>query len=193
MINLLPPSEKQGLRLEEVQIKISVIFAYFLCCLALLILIFFLLDYYIVLKTVEFDSAVLAKTQELESYQFQDFKEATIKVNQKLAMIQFFQQDEILISPFFEEIISLTEQGISFTGVVFTKAVRLIPKEKPEKPVREFYSKINLSGIAETREALYSFKKILEGQKRFKRVYFSPDSWTQSQNAAFSVSLEFVY
>lgn len=193
MINLLPSYEKHNLRLAEVQIKISVIFTYFLCCLALLIFIFFLLNHYIVLKTIEFDGAVLTRTQELESYQFQDFKEAFTKVNQRLTMIQLFQQDEILISPFFEEIVSLTGQGISFTSIGFTKAVRLIQKQEPEKPVKELYARINLAGISSTREALYSFKKILEAQKHFKRVYFSPDSWTASQNALFSVSFEVIY
>jgi len=193
MINLLPSNEKQELKLAEVQIKLSVIFAYLLCCLALLVLIFFLLDYYIVLKTVEFDNAVLTRTQELESYQFQDFKEATTEVNQKLAMVQFFQQDEILISPFFEEIVALTEQGIAFTAVILAKDTRLIPKEEPERPIREVYAIINLSGTAETREVLYSFKKILESQKHFSEVYFSPASWTESQNAKFFVNFEIIY
>lgn len=193
MINLLPAYEKQELKLEEVQIKISIVFAYFLCCLGLLILIFFLLNHYIVLETVEFDNAVLTKTQELESYQFQDFKEATVKVNQKLAMVQLFQQDEIFISPFFEEVIALTEQGITFTSVSFIKNTRLIPKEEPERPIGELYAGVNLAGIALTREVLYSFKKILEGQKHFQQVYFSPDSWTESQDASFSVNFEIIY
>jgi len=193
MINLLPPNEKQELKLQEVQIKISVVFAYFLCCLAFLILVFFLLDYYIVLKTVEFDSAVLAKTKELESYEFQDFKETTTKVNQKLAMIQLFQQDEILISPFFEEIVSLAEQGISFTSVTLTKGTRLVQTEDPDKVIKEVYAAVNLVGIAETREVLYSFKKILENQKHFSEVYFSPDSWTKSKNADFSVNFDIIH
>ena len=193
MINLLPPREKQELKLGEVQIKISVIFAYFLCCLAFLVIIFFLLDHYIVLETVEFDSAVLTKTRELESYKFQDFEEATTKINQTLAMIGIFQQDEILISPFFEEIDSLAQQDIFFTNITLTKDVRLVQKKESEKLVRETYVRINLAGISSTREALYSFKKILESQKHFSQVYFSPDSWTKSQNAVFSVSFEIVY
>lgn len=193
MINLLPPYEKQELKLAGVQVKLSIIFVYFLCCLALLTIIFFFLNYYIVLQIDEFDVVVTAKTQELDSYQFQDFKEATTKVNQKLVMINLFQQDEILISPFFAEIISLAGDGIAFSVVSLTKNTRLVQKEEPGEVFNETYSRVNLLGTATTREVLYAFKQVLENQKHFRNIYFAPNSWTESQNAAFSVSFEIVY
>lgn len=193
MINLLPSQEKQNLKLVEAQKRVLIIFGYLLVCLFFLILILFLLNYYISLETTALENLVFTKNVALESYQFQDFREATLKVNQSLAMIEAFSQEEVAIGPFLEEVSALFPEGISFTSISFTKNSRLVENPQTKKVTKQIFANVNLGGVAETREVLYSFKKILEVKDQFQAVYFSPDSWTEPYNAHFSVILEHLY
>ncbi|NQU82754.1 MAG: hypothetical protein HQ539_02285 [Parcubacteria group bacterium] len=192
MINLLPPQEKQGLKSIEAQKKIIVIFTYFLFCLIVLISFLFLLNFYVNLKIDESKGIIFMKTEELERYKFNDFKEATIKVNQHLSMIQMFQEQDLSIGPLLQEITDITSQGVSFNSISLRNSSRLIDNEETEQVEKQIFSDFHLIGTAETRDILYAFKKILENQTNFEQVYFAPNSWTKSSDAVFSVTFEVI-
>jgi len=193
MINLLPTEEKEELKLIETCKKMSVIFVYFLLCLILFISFLFFLNSYIELEIDELEVLVSMKNKELESYKFQEFKEETLEVNQNLKSISFHQNEEILISSFINEIYKMTPVDIFFESINLEKDSRLIENKDTKQTKKEIFANINLSGSASTREVLYFFKKILESKPYFKEVYFSPDSWTKSKNAEFTVRLEGFY
>lgn len=193
MINLLPTQEKEALALIKRYKKISVIFVYFLLCLILFIAFLFFLNLYIELKIEEVEAQVFIKNQELENYKFQEFKEETIEVNQNLGLISSYQEEEILVSPFINEIYKIAPTDISFESINLEKNSRLVVGPNATEKKEEIFVVINLSGNVSTREALYSFKKILESKPYFKEVYFSPDSWTRPKDTEFSVKLEAFY
>lgn len=193
MINLLPPPEKQALKLIEVQKRILVILVHFLLCLGFLALILFLLSYYISLKTIEVENMVFVRNQELETYRFQGFKDVTLEINQNLGLIQLFQQEEVRVGPFLEEIVLLAPSGMSFNNLAFRKELRVEQDEESGKAIKQVFADIKLAGTAATREVLYSFKKVLESQEHFQEVGFSPGSWTEPTDAPFNVGFEKVY
>ena len=193
MINLLPPHEKQVLKLVETQKKILVILTHLLLCLIFLAVIIFLSGEYISLKTIELENMVFVRNQELENYRFQDLKEVILEINQSLAKVRLFQREEVRIGPFLEEIVSLAPGGISFKKLTFRKASRIISDQETAKATEQIFASIHLAGTAATREVLYSFKKILEGQEHFQEVYFSPQSWTKPIEALFNVNFEVLY
>lgn len=193
MINLLPPPEKQALKLIEVQKRILVILVHFLLCLGFLALILFLLSYYISLKTIEVENMVFVRNQELETYRFQGFKDVTLEINQNLGLIQLFQQEEVRIGPFLEEIVSLAPSGLSFNNLAFRRALRTEVDEESGESIKQILAHIQLAGEAATREVLYSFNKTLLEQEHFKQIHFSPDSWAKPTDAHFTVSFEVIY
>ena len=180
MINLLPKEEKKEFEKEKIWQKIFIILIFLLISLLFLILVLFFIRIYIVSK-VESSKTVLQKQEEeLKGVQFKGLQKIITQTNQSLSKIQKFWQQQILITPIFEKISSLTPNPIHFTRFSFRK----IYQEKP-------YAEINISGLAENREDLFYFRKSLKTEEEFEDVYFSPTSWVEPVNIDFSFSFKF--
>lgn len=180
LINLLPEEEKKEFEKEKIWEKIFIILIFLLISLLFLILILFFLRIYIDSK-IESSRTVLQKQEEeLKGVQFKNLQKIITQTNQSLSKIQKFWQQQILITPIFEKISSLTPNSIYFTRFSFRKIYQGQP-----------YAEISISGLAENREDLFYFRKSLKAEEEFEDVYFSPTSWVEPVNIDFSFSFKF--
>lgn len=180
MINLLPETEKKELKREEILKKIFIILIFLLIFILILILILFSLKIYISSKAENVRNLVLEREKDLIDPEFMNFQETVKKTNQRISKIQKFWQNQILITPIFEEISPLVPNSIYFTNFSFKKIFEGNKK----------FADIHSSGWAENREDLFYFKKKLEEKEDFKDVHFSPTSWTAPTDINFSLSFK---
>jgi len=178
MINLLPPTEKQEIKEQEVWRRVFIILFFLLISLMFLALIFYALGVYVASSLDSSENLLLEK--KLKTPEFQEFQRVVSQTNQNLSKIQNFLQNQILVVPLFEKIASLTPPSVYFTNFSFQKVSQ-----------NEVLTKINISGWAKTREDLFYFKENLEKEKSFKNIYFLPSSWISPVNANFSLSFSY--
>jgi len=182
MINILPAKEKKEIEMEVTGRKIFICLIFVLVSLIFFIFILSSLKIYVAHQREALESTLLAKEVELRSPEFQNFKKIITAANQDLSKIQKLWQNQILITPFFEEISSLTPSTIYFTNFSSRKI------QMEEKILAE----IHISGFAKNRESLFYFKQNLENEKDFKDIFFLPSSWVQPTDIDFSLSFKFV-
>ncbi len=170
MINLLLEQDKKYLFLDSIQRKILIVSLAFSVALLVLVLLFFCFRAYLNDKAEVLDVQIQEKQVELQSVQLENFKEAVAKINQDFAQINSAWKRQDMITPVFEKIYTLTP------NVVYFEAFSFMEEE------------IKIAGVAQTRDALLSFKEQLEGVEMFSNIYFAPFSWTQATDAGFSVT-----
>lgn len=191
-INLLPEKEKRELQVEQVGRKLSLVFLFIFIFLLVLIFMVIALKIYI-LSQAKYSQDILENKEEtLRSSRFQNFKQTIEGTNQNLSKIKSFYDREIPLTSILEKLSGLTPQTIYFTDLSFRKIFQEVEDKKTGKKELEILAEIHLSGYAQTREALFFFKKDLGAEEKFEDVYFSPSSWVIPTDIEFSLSLKFI-
>lgn len=175
-MNLLPPPEKQNLKLEENLRLIAILGILSLFFLISLILVLFSLKIYlwgevesqkIFLSQIEKESGI-AGIQELE-------KKIDL-LNKNLSKLDSFYKEKLSLTEILERISQTLPPGI------YLNSLSLNPPQKTYK------FQVSLSGFSPTRELLVDFKKNLEKEEDFKEINFSPSSWMEPEDIDFNLN-----
>jgi hypothetical protein len=116
----------------------------------------------------------------IQSPEFIDFKTLISEYNDDLSRAESFYKNQIYMSQMLDILFGVPRpEGLYFTGV----SLDAIQKEK--KGVE-----IIISGFSNTRDNLTLFKKNIEDEKRIDGAYFPPESWVNSKDINFNITLE---
>ena len=172
-INLLPSTEKENLRTEEKYRQVLT-----LCCLVL----FFLISLFLILLSLKIYLAgeaesqkilVAASEKQFQSSQMQKLETEISSINKNLAKLDSFYKNQAQLTGFLEKITAITPAEIYLTSLTLSN------------------NEVALSGYCPTREILFEFKKRLEAESAFEKIYFPPSSWVSPQdfNTTFKLKI----
>jgi hypothetical protein len=174
MINLLPYSEKNILKIiekEKIVLILEIILFFFFLCL---ILILFSIKIQ-VSGQVEAERIVLGQ----EKNEFGNSETKNIPEN------------IILINKSFSDLKSFYEKQFSMTEVL-----EKISKTLPDEIYLNTFSYANndsqviLSGFSRTQEGLLEFKQNLEREKNFQEIIFPFSSWIEGKDISFNLNFK---
>lgn len=191
MINLLPGIAKQELFIERLRKKLIWVFLFALVALLVLVVILFGLRAYVTERTTSFGALVLESSAKLESSQLQEVKKTISQTNQELRKIQEVVYEQVAVSPLLDKLALLLPDTVYLTGISLKKQSQDIEEPATGEMKKEFSADVYVTGISATREALFTFKQILDKEMSFKDVYFLPASWVKPNDADFSLELTF--
>ena len=180
MINLLPQQQKKTLAMEKIQKKVLIIFVFASIALACFTFVLYCVMNYVNAQVESVKTTVANRELELQSTDFENFRQEVVRANQGLAKIRYFWGSQVPIVPLLETLSNLTPSSIYFTNLSFGK----------DMATNQF--KCNVSGMAQTRGALFYFKQNLETEKTFADVYFIPSSWVKPTEVNFGLSFNLV-
>lgn len=184
LINLLPEKEKRELELEAKQKKALLVLFYFIFSLIFFAFLLFFINYYMAERVIGLGEEVSEKNEELQGAKIQESKQIISDINQKLSKIDTIWQERVMTNHFLEKMASLTPSSVYFTSLFLQRKTR-----QTEEGEIEFFFQVSLQGIAQTREALYSFKQIIDKEETFQDSYFQPFSWVKPIEADFTLDL----
>jgi len=178
MINLLPLSEKNNLKLEE-KLKLTIILG-FLFLLFLVCLILLLLPSKIYLENEVAARKILFSQTEKESevVKMKDLERKINKLNQNLSKLNSFYQEKIDWVRLLEKLSQTLPSEMYLRNLSFTPLTK------------DYRFQVRLSGFSPTREILMSFKRDLEKEEEFKEVYFPPANWMKPENIDFNLNFK---
>lgn len=176
MINLLPPLEKQNLKLEEKNRLISILAILFLIFLIFLILIFLSINFYLWGELESQRANLESKEKELKTTEIQSLEEKIEKLNLTLSQLNSFYQKNISLAAILEKISKILPQRTYLTNVSIT------PHEKELS--------FGLSGFAPNREILVELKQNLRSQADFEEIYFPPSNWVNPSDIDFYLTFK---
>lgn len=209
MINLLPPQDKQEFKREIIFKKILVILFFHFIGLLILVSALSFTSAYFSQQTEIVKEQVVKQEEQAKSAQFQAYKADAAGFNNTLAKLQSFWQGQILASDFIEKflpIISADTHLKSLSFVLSSKKITVAqaaasPKtgsaessatpESAENIPQIIFGAVKVEGVVDSRDGLYEFKKLLEGQKEFQGVVFAPSSWSKAKFPDFSLNFSF--
>ena len=176
MTNILPPKEKEYLRLEQAK-KIVIILGFAaIVSLICLLLILLSIKYYI-LSAAGSQKFILQESEKMyQASDFAEFKNMISKNNGILPDIYTFYEKEI----YFSDILNVVSQVQRPEGLYFNKIY--INGEAAGK------IKVIVSGFSDTRENLLLFQKRMQEEPKIKNISFSPESWINPVNISFNLS-----
>jgi len=181
MINLLPPKEKENLRLGRIKNLVII-----LCGTILVVIIFFVLILFFikfsVLTELDSNKYVLERAdKEYQSADISDIKNTIGNYNQAMIKASSFYQKELYISNILAVIFGISKpEGVRFFNIS-------LDTQKYEDRVE-----VKVTGGSDTRDNLLLFKKSIEGQKSIKDISFSQESWLNPTNINFSLTFNFL-
>jgi len=191
MINLLPPSQKQELKDDQLRIKVL----WFLIFITLAILFFmaivFGLNFYGSSQAKSLQQSVIEMEQVIKSQDFQASKQAINATNQNLYKIYQTRNEQTPTFAILEKLTSFVSGNIYLTSFSFQNSFQEIQDPKTKTTAKEFFANVRIEGIAQNRETLFLFKESLSQEPSFKDVYFSPNSWVKPINADFVADLKY--
>ena len=179
MINLLPPKEKEILRIERNKNLIIVLSYVVIISLICLALVLFSLKLYI-LEDVNYQKYALQNAEkEYKTSEFLAVKENIIKYNKDLTSVSSFYQNSLYLSDMLKTILSVQRpSGLYFTNIDMKRG-------KEAKKIS-----VIISGKSDSRDNLLDFKKNIESNGKIKNVNFPLNSWIKPSNITFSLTLE---
>jgi len=182
MINILPPKEKESLRLE--QTKNLVIILGFVAIVSLICLIFILLSIkYYILSSVDHQKLILQEVEkQRQSPNFAEFKDIIVLYNGILPEIVSFYKEEVYSG----DILSVISGIERPEGLYFNKIY--IDRDTPGDK-----TKVSVFGFSDTRENLLLFQKKLQEESTAKNIYFAPASWINPKDINFTFTFNFEY
>lgn len=192
MINLLPPIQKQELKNEKLRKRIIFILFLILSDLLLLIAIVFGLYIYTSNNAFNLSKEIIQKEQLIKEPQFQAIKKVIESANQNLYKINSIKKEQVSVVNVLEKLNQLVPSGAYLKSFSFQNSVRDIKNEETKIVEKEFFGKIRLSGVAKSREIVFSFKKSLSQDKNILDIYFDPLSWIKSSDAEFITEFNYV-
>ena len=181
MINLLPPKYRQKLRGEQrfrLVLVLGVVFGVALLALSVFLMVI----------QVSLAKERLLQESKLSSFKAKSAKEdstlAEIKNwNSKLRNIDSFKQGRRSLKDVLDEVGSSLPQGLYLSSFFYTPVFET--KKKGGEPERT-PATISVTGKAQAREQLLSFKDALQGNPFFAEVVFPPSNWVKPQDITFS-------
>lgn len=194
MINLLPSQDKQELKKEVILRKVFAVFSLHFICLLILVLFLGFLSAFLASRAKFFQGEVAIKSRQLQSAQFQAFKDDAASLNGSLHKLQNFWQGQIRATSFLDSFIPLVSSEFHLRDLSF----RLSSKKAPAASATStssaqlIFADVHLDGTIDSREGLYEFKKALERQNGFRDIYFSPYSWSKAEYPDFSLNFSFI-
>ena len=181
MINLLPSEEKRKLNLERKK-RLTII----LCFIGLFFfltlgIVFIPVNTYISKRVQYYNNVLKTKESVTEQQEIKGMQEKIKEANLSLKKLKTFYNQRFDYSELLEKIAGILPGNIYLDDFssVFTE-----PKE--EKP----YLRVSLSGLALTREDLFSLKRSLEREENFQEVHFPPGNWMEARDINFSVNFK---
>jgi hypothetical protein len=179
MINLLPQEEKNTLYQKQVEKLITVLGMVFFVGLICLFFILLSVRLYILGQTAS-QKFILEEAQKTaQSPEFLNFKNLISEYDADLARADSFYKNQIYMSQALNILFGVPRpQGLYFTGV----SLDAIQKDKKEV-------EIVVSGTSDTRDNLTLFKKNIEDEKRISNAYFPPESWINSKDINFNITM----
>lgn len=174
MINLIPPEQKKELLLQRninLAYILGTIFVVSLLCLSL---IFLFLKFYTLTYIVSQNNSSPGNN----IINIESIKKEIVAYNLQINNLNSFYNSKIYFS---KMISSLLGQGLP-KGIYITNIASEIKNKKIESSVY---------GFAQTREDLTAFKNNIEANKNITSPYFSPDSWTKSDNINFYLTFQY--
>ena len=179
MINLLPPEEKEALRVERNKNLIIVLSYIVIISLICMALVLFSLRLYI-LEDVNYQKDALVNAEkEYKTSEFFALKENIIKYNKDLSSVNSFYQNSVYLSDMFKTILSVQKpSGLYFTNIDMKRS-------KESKKVS-----VIISGKSDNRDNLLVFKKNIESNEKIKNVNFPLNSWIKPIDITFNLTFE---
>ena len=172
MINLLPPRYKMEIK-EEGGLRMAIILEFlFLVFLVSLMLILFSIKIYLQSQLDSFKNSVAFQEKSSQNSEAQDFKNKVITVNQKIARLDSFYQNQIFSVDILEKISKLIPEGIYLETLTWQKES----------------GQVNINGFSPTRELLFTLNSNLGTEKDFSNIIFSQDSWLDPTDIDFKVN-----
>lgn len=176
MVNLLTISEKKHIA-KDYKTRRAVVALFMLSFLIIIAIVFLVPSYFVSVLKYNNNS----KQLELEKSRVSSFvqKESTLKIikstNSKLDIFESFKPS--LIKPYDVIILVIKHkpEGVHLNTI-------LLDKNKEEE-------KITISGVAEDRETLLSFLRLMESEKEFSKVGLPISSFVKGENIVFSMSV----
>ncbi len=179
MINLLPPEEKEGLRLQQVKKLVAILGSAVVVIIICLILILFSINYYILGEIISQKFSLEQAENRYKTSDFLKYKNILQNYNKGAAQLKSFYKEGMGISSALENILAVEKPvGIYFSNLSINM------RENNDKII------VNISGASDTRDSLLVFKKNLEGKGEIKNINFSPESWINPSNINFYLTFE---
>lgn len=192
MTNLLPLIQKQELKNEKLRKKIIFILFLILIDLLLLMVIIFGLYIYTSKKNSNLSKEIIKKEQFLKEPQSQEIKKTIESANQNLYKINSIKKEQVSVVAVLEKLNELVPSAAYLKSFSFQNNVRDVENKETKIIEKEFFGKIRLSGVAKSREVVFSFKKLLSQDPNLQDAYFDPSSWLESVNADFITEFNFI-
>ena len=180
MINLLPPEEKQELHLQQVKKLIVTLGTAIMVIVICLILVLFSVNYYVLGRAISQKAILDQAASQYETAEFLKYKDILQNYNKTIARLNSFYAGETEISPVLENILGIERpKGVYFSNISLSK--------KADNKLQA-----NISGTSDTRDNLLVFQKNIEEKKSIGNFSFSPESWINSTDINFYLTLEIV-
>ena len=181
MINLLPPQYRQKLK-EEQRFRLVLLLG------VVLGIAFFALSVFLLVIQVTLSNERLTQEVKLLSFEERTTREDSTLVeiknwNSKLRNIGSFKQGRRSLKDVFDEVGSSLSQDLYLFSFSYTPAFKTTKKggETIKTPAT-----VAVTGKAQTREQLLSFKDALQANPFFAEVVFPPSNWVNPSDITFS-------
>ncbi|MCX6764661.1 MAG: PilN domain-containing protein [Candidatus Nealsonbacteria bacterium] len=174
MINLLPHSEKNILRIiekEKIILILEIILLFFFVCL---ILFLFLIKIQVA-GQVEAEKIILEQEKkEFESLGTKNISEDIISINKKISDLKSFYEKQFSMIEILEKISKTLSDEVYLNNFSYTNN----------------NSQVVLSGFSKTQEGLLKFKQNLEQEKDFQGIFFPLSSWIAKKDISFNLNFK---
>jgi Tfp pilus assembly protein PilN len=175
MINVLPPKEKEVLRIEENKKTILILeilgFIFLLC----LVLILTSMKIYVSGQAEAARIIFEQEQKEFEVSEIKDFSEKIRLANEIFTNLASFYENQVKLTEVLEETSKIIPEGIQLTSLSYQKKT----------------SEVNFLGFSQDREILIEFKEKLEQGERFEKVYFPSSCWIKPTDIDFNSKFKF--
>ena len=181
MINLLPPHYRQKLK-EEQRFRLVLLLG------GILGIAFFALSIFLLVIQIALSKERLSQEVKLVSFEERTTREDSTLVeiknwNSKLRNIEAFKENRRTLKEVVDEIASSLPQELYLFSLSYTPAFET--RKKEDKIVRTL-AMVSVTGKAQTREQLLSFKDALQANPFFTEVVFPPSNWVSPSDITFS-------
>lgn len=179
MINLLPPKEKEELRLEN-NIKLVIVLGnIFIISLICLSLVLFSLKFYILTRVSSQDYELLEAEKKYKTPDFISLKQIIQQSNETIIKVDNFYKKDNHIWGTLETILELQRpSGVYFTSIVINR------KKEDAK------HKVSIYGASDNRDNLLIFKNNIERNEQIENLNFPASNWLKPNNIDFSLTFE---
>ena len=178
MVNLLPPEEKEALKIKKNKRLIIVLGIIILSFLVCLILVLASLDLYILGQTSYQRVALDNAEKKYETPGLVDMKNMIVKYNTALTNLKNFYKKEVYFSEVLKTILQIhIPAGLYLTNINLTQG-------------DNGKVKVALSGMSDTRDNLQIFRDSFENNKKIENLDFPANNWIKPTDINFYFTFE---